>query len=91
MVRSVAYSMLYVRTKDDADADTIRSTMMENIDPRKWICVQAEKQVALKFGNDVFFIMGDVDTVDAIVAQATKLATDKGLKVSEAVEKVNTF
>lgn len=91
MMRSTAYSLVYVRTTDEADADAIRQEMMDNIDPRKWICVGAQKEVAIKLGNDVLFIMGDQDTVKALYDEAVRIATDKGMSVSEAIEKDNPF
>lgn len=89
MIGSIAYSLVYVRTKDGADADAIRQQMMENINPAKWICVQAEKQLAVKLGDDVLYVMGHPDTVAAVYEQVVKVATDKGMAVSETVEKDN--
>lgn len=89
MIGSVAYSAVYIRTTDDADAKGIMQTVMDNVNPAKWICVTAQKQIASTFGNDVFFVMGAEETADAVYAQAKSCAEAKSMTVSEAVEKVN--
>ena len=62
MVSSVPYSAIYIRTTDDADAESIRKQLMDNINPAKWVCVSAEQQYAVIVGNDIFFVMGFQDT-----------------------------
>ncbi len=41
MISSTAYSAVYIRTTDDADAEGIRKQLMDNINPAKWVCVSA--------------------------------------------------
>lgn len=91
MVGSIAYSLLYIKTNDEGDAQQIAQTVMDNIDPRKWICVTAEKQIAVTVGNDVFFIMTAPETADLVVDTMTELATQRGLEVSEKLEKTNAI
>jgi len=59
MTGSQAFSLVLVRVADEADAKTIAREMKENIDPRKWICAQADQIVAAGFGDTVMFIMLD--------------------------------
>ena len=89
MMGSVAYSAVYIRTADGADASAVRQQLMDGINPAKWICVTAEKQSAVVLGNDIFFVMGDPDTVDEVMAKAIEAAGAKGMKASETVEKIN--
>lgn len=89
MVGSIAYSVVYVRTKDGADVEAIKQTMMDNIDPAKWICVTAEKQMVASFGNDIFYIMTAAETADLVYEQAVKAAEARDMKVTNLVEKVN--
>lgn len=89
MMSSIPYSMFYVRTTDEADAEAIRDEIMANVDPAKWLCVTAEKQRAVIMGNDVYFIMGYADTIDPIYEQATKIAADNGMNVTGEVEQDN--
>lgn len=89
MMGSVAYSAVYIRTEDSADAQAIRQQLMDSVNPAKWICVTAEKQSAVLLGNDVFFVMGQQDTVDEVMSKAIAAAEAKGMKASETVEKIN--
>lgn len=89
MIGSVAYSAIYIRTKDGADAEMIRNTLMESVNPSKWICVTAQKEISAVFGNDIFFVMGAQDTADVVYAEAKKAAGNRGMSVSEPMEKIN--
>lgn len=57
MIGAQAYSFVLVKVKDGADADSIAKEMSENIDTRKWICVQAEKLYATSVDNLVVLVM----------------------------------
>ena len=89
MISSVAYSAVYIRTTDDADAESIRKQLMDNIDPAKWICVTAEQEYAVILGNDIFFVMGPQDTASEVLAKAIAAAESRNMKVSETLEKAN--
>lgn len=89
MMTSTAYSAVYIRTTDDADAESIRQQLMDKINPAKWVCVTAEKQSAALFGNDIFFVMGHQDTVDDVMNKAVEAAKTRGMKVSDSIEKTN--
>lgn len=89
MMSSIAYSAVYVRTTDEADAASIRDDIMENVDPSKWVCVTAQKQSAVILGNDVFFVMGAPETVDAVMENAINSAKARNMSVSDTVEKTN--
>lgn len=89
MVGSTAYSAVYIRTTDEADAELIRQQLMDNINPSKWICVTAEKQSAVILGKDIFFVMGYQDTADEVMNKAIAAAEAKGMKASDTVEKIN--
>lgn len=86
---SVAYSAVYIRTNDEGDAKVVLQSLMDNINPAKWVCVSAEKQVGALFGNDIFFVMGSPDTVDEVYKSAAAAAQGRGLNVSEMMEKNN--
>lgn len=89
MMSSVAYSAVYIRTADEADAEQIRQQLMDNIDPAKWICVTAEKQSSVIVGKDIFFVMGAQDTVDEVMNKAVAAAKGREMNTSEASEKIN--
>lgn len=89
MMSSTAYSAVYIRTTDEADAEAIRQQLMDNINPAKWICVTAEQQYAVLVGNDIFFVMGYPDTASAVLENAIAAAEARNMKVSDKLEKAN--
>ncbi len=89
MMSSTAYSAVYIRTTDEADAEAIRKQLMDNINPAKWVCVTAEQQYAVLLGNDIFFVMGHQDTASAVLEKAIAAAESRNMKVSDKLEKAN--
>lgn len=91
MISSVAYSAIYIRTNDEADAEVVRQMLMDNINPSKWVCVTAEKECAVILGDDIFFVMGTQDTAEAVLNQAITVAQSRNMKVSDTIKKENSF
>ena len=58
-VGSIAHSVVLVRTKDNADIESIKTKIKENIDPRKWICVGVEESdvIVKNKGNLIVLIL----------------------------------
>ena len=59
MTGSQAFSLVLVRVADSANAKDVARQMKDNIDPRKWICAQADQIMAAGYGDVVMFIMLD--------------------------------
>ena len=59
MMGSQAYSMVLARVADAAKAEEVAQMMLDNIDPVKWICVQADDIDAAIYGDLVLFVMID--------------------------------
>ena len=59
MMGSQAYSLVMVRVNDAAKAEEVAQMMLDNIDPVKWICVQAVDIDAAIYGDLVLFVMID--------------------------------
>ncbi len=57
MIGSQAYSMVLVRVNDAAKAEEVAQQMMDNINPAKWICVEADDVDAAVYGDLVLFMM----------------------------------
>ena len=57
MMSSQAYSLVLVKVKDGTDVESIKQKMFDNIDTRKWICVEAEKVYATDSQNVVCLVM----------------------------------
>ncbi|MDO4749735.1 MAG: hypothetical protein Q4A39_02715, partial [Eubacteriales bacterium] len=68
MVGSIAHSVVLLALPDDVDAESVAQQMQANADPRKWICVEAEKVMTLTKGNLVLLIMSSVERADVIAA-----------------------
>ena len=57
MMSSQAYSFVLVKVKEGADANAVAKEMSENVDTRKWVCVEAEKLYATSVDNLAVLIM----------------------------------
>ena len=63
-VGSQAYCMVLVRLKDKADGDEIAEAMLDSIDMRKWVCVEADKARVVSFDDKLLYVMADSELVD---------------------------
>lgn len=59
MTGSQAFSLVLVRVAGSADPKSVAREMKDKIDPRKWICAQADQIMAAGYGDVVMFIMLD--------------------------------
>lgn len=78
MMGSQAYSLVAVRVNDAADAEEVANAMLNGIDQRKWICVEADNlKVMVKDDVVVLFMVGselsEVVTVEDIETAFTTL------------------
>lgn len=65
-VGSIAHSVVLVRVSDDADIEGIKTKIKENVNPRKWICVEAETVKVESKGNLIILIMSSSDNAEKI-------------------------
>ena len=70
MMGSQAYSLVVVKLENEADAKKIAEAMKAGIDPRKWICVEADDIKVSAKGNTVMFIMIDSEYKEFISASS---------------------
>lgn len=68
---SQAYSLVLLRLNDAKDAEAIANAVKEGVDPRKWICVEADDQRVAAHGDVVMMVM--VSTVFAEDITAEKM------------------
>lgn len=66
---SQAYSLVLLRVKDEANAQTIADAVLENVQMNKWVCVMADKARVATFGDKVLFVMtnSELTDVDALM------------------------
>ncbi|MBQ6798480.1 MAG: hypothetical protein IJP11_04520 [Oscillospiraceae bacterium] len=65
---SQAYSLVLVRAADASKVAEIAEMMEQNIDTRKWICVEADDVRCVAAGDIVMFIMVDSEYASVITA-----------------------
>ena len=68
MIGSIAHSVVLLKLPADADVATVAADIETNMDPRKWICVEAEATLVKTSGQYVLMAMSSQDIVDAISA-----------------------
>ncbi|HIZ48122.1 MAG TPA: DUF4358 domain-containing protein [Candidatus Gemmiger excrementavium] len=83
MTGSQAYSLVLLRVKDEADAQTIADAVLNNIQMNKWVCTMADKARVATFGDKVLFVMSnselaDVDALMDAAAEALGVTFDYG-------------
>ena len=66
MTGSQPYSLVLVRAKDAADAANLAKEMYDNMNTRKWICVEAESVAVESIGDVILYVMGFDEDVSAI-------------------------
>lgn len=59
MMGSQAYSLVLCRVADAANAEDVANTILNGVNPAKWICVQADDLDAGIKGDLVLFVMID--------------------------------
>ncbi len=72
MINAVAHSVVLVRLPEGSDVAAFAAQVKANANPRKWVCVEAEKVSVVTKGNLVLLAMSREATVDAIVANFNK-------------------
>ena len=68
MIGSIAHSVVLLKLPEDADVAAVAADIEANMDPRKWICVEAEATMVKTSGQYVHMVMSSQATVDAISA-----------------------
>lgn len=67
MMAPPAYQMVVVRVKDASDAESVAKEMLENANPAKWVCVQAECVRIGVCGDTIMMVMYSVDDATALI------------------------
>lgn len=65
MTGSQAYSLVLLRLKDEADAQTIADAVLDNVQMNKWVCTMADKARVATFGDKILFVMSNSELADA--------------------------
>lgn len=73
MMSSVGHSVCLLKVPDGTDAAKVAEQINQNKDPRKWVCVEAEKAVVLQKGNYILLAMSTTDIVNTVSANFKKV------------------
>ena len=68
IIGSIPHSVGLMRVPEGSDAEAVAANMRENMDPRKWICVEAEKAEVVVHGRTILLVMSTQDAADQIIA-----------------------
>ena len=68
MMGSIAFSMVAVQVAEGADVEAVAEEMKNNIDTRKWICVEANDLMVVTHEDVVLLVM--VDSNNGMTAQS---------------------
>lgn len=66
LMSSIAYEVVLMEVPEGTDAETVADQMRENLNPRKWICVEAEETWVKTSGQYVLSVMAAKDMADQI-------------------------
>ena len=71
MIGSIAFSLVVLRVNEGEDAKAVAQEMKDNIDTRKWMCVEAGDLQVAGYGDVVMLIMVDENfAADGLTSQA---------------------
>jgi len=65
-----AYSLVAVKVTNADDAAAVAQEMYENIDQRKWVCVEADTKTAAYAGDTVIFFMVNSSFADQVSTES---------------------
>ena len=68
MMGSIAHSVVLVRVPEGADVEAVRAEIEQNHDPRKWVCVEAEKTAVIAHNNTILLVMSSAALADVVIA-----------------------
>lgn len=61
MISAQAYSLCLVRVKEDADLEAMKTSIKENVNPKKWVCVDVDPENVIvdNIGDVIILIMAN--------------------------------
>ena len=86
MIGSIPYSLLAVRVKNAADAEAVAGQMLEKIDTRKWICVEADTKTAAVAGDVVMFFMVGSNYAEQVSTESMAKAFDTAVGGAKTIQ-----
>lgn len=88
LMSSQAYTLVLAKVKTGVDANSVAKKMCEQVNTRRWICVEAEKVNATNAGDILCMIMTNTDTADKVYSNFKKLAGQIGEEYTRQAEEI---
>lgn len=82
-----SYSFVCVKVNEDANQESIKNDIYNNMDMYKWKYVYAKKLAVVEAGEYIFAVMGTMHEVDSVVAGLKVYAEDNKMTVGTVLEK----
>ena len=76
MMSSQAYSAVAVKVKSNADIESLKQEMLDNINTRKWICVSASKVYVTNHDKVIFLEMADEEWAKPVYDEFKKFVNN---------------
>lgn len=89
LMNAQAYSLVLAKVKDNVNANDIAKKMSEQVDVRRWICVEAEKVYATNSGNIVCLVMTDAETAKKVYDSFKNLAGSTEQEYERTAEEID--
>lgn len=86
MMSSQAYSLVLVKVKEGVDTNALAKKMNENVNLRKWICVEAEKVYTTSSGDIICLVMSSEEMAKPVYEKFKTLAGGIGEEYERAAE-----
>ena len=67
-ISAIAHSVVLVRVPEGTDVEAVRAEIEQNHDPRKWVCVEAEKTAVIAHNNTILLVMSTEALADVVIA-----------------------
>lgn len=72
MISPATSSLCIVKVSDEANVTDLKQQVIDNCNPRKWVCTGAEKCLAIDSGNYILLIMSTPDNCEAMKTAFTE-------------------
>lgn len=73
VINAVPHSAVLIRVPEGTDVEQVAAELTEKANPRKWICVQAEKTLVRVHGRTLLLVMSFSETADALAVNFDNL------------------
>jgi hypothetical protein len=73
-INAIPHSIALLRLPEGTDGAAVEEEIRQNLDPRKWICVEAEEAQVVRHGDLILVAMSDTASVTKAVENFDALA-----------------